>query len=36
MEPLALRAGDDKNALWVTRANYFPDGVEIVGEAAAR
>jgi len=35
-EFLALRAGDAKNVLWVYRADYFPNGVEIVGEAVAR
>jgi hypothetical protein len=35
-EFLALRAGDEKNALWATWADYFPAGVEIVGEATTR
>jgi len=34
-EFLALRAGDDKNVLWVYRADYFPDGVEIATESPA-
>ena len=36
LEFLALRAGDEKNTLWVYRADYFPDGVEIVGETVVR
>lgn len=34
-EFLALRAGDGKNVLWVYRADYFPDGVEIASESPA-
>jgi len=34
-EFLALRAGNEKNTLWVYRSDYFPDGVEIVGQAPA-
>ncbi|MCX6094196.1 MAG: hypothetical protein NTY63_05150, partial [Candidatus Bipolaricaulota bacterium] len=33
-EFLALHAGDEDNSLWVYRADFFPDGVEVVGEAA--
>ncbi len=33
-EFLALHAGDEHNVLWAYRSDFFPDGIEIVGEAA--
>jgi hypothetical protein len=32
-EFLALRAGDGRASLWVYRADFFPDGVQVGGEA---
>ncbi|MEN6369953.1 MAG: hypothetical protein ABFD77_09725 [Thermotogota bacterium] len=31
-EFLAFRAGNEDNVLWVYRADFFPNGVEVVGE----